>query len=274
MVAGYGRCGLLKQKKARSGRIWLILGQLDRAGRGWLAKTDVVAALTDGESELRLYSKRHLRTLLTEGDGLFWQRDEGRIWLRSEAKVLRELDAPRISNRPVRVPSELLLGRIGAFRAALYAVVHSGREGTPISRETLRDSTGASPRTQHGYEKKANVTVRGNVALGSPFNREATHEVAWRRAYLPLHDVGGVYGPAGCTYHAWRLPNSYLGPFPATGRQRNGKDLRHQGEAGNRRRRYLADARQLAKVLRGGAGRGCYWPLGGNRPGVWIPFES
>ncbi|MCB0016039.1 MAG: hypothetical protein KDE34_29185, partial [Anaerolineales bacterium] len=136
--------------------------------------------------------------------------------------------------------------------------------------------TGASPRTQQAYEKKARVHVEGNIALGPPVAAAETQDMAWQRgrAYFQLRDTGGQCGPAGCCYHAWRLPNRYLGPFPTLGRKRNRRDLRQQGDAGNRRRCYAADARQMVRMMRSREWAGCYWQLPGKRPGIWIYFGA
>jgi hypothetical protein len=159
---------------------------------------------------------------------------------------------------------------------------------TPIARKTLRDLTGASPRMQQGCEKKARVRTRGNVALGAPLGHIDPQEVAWRRgrSSFQFRDGAGAYGPAGQNYHAWRLPNSYQGPFPAIGRQRRRRgrkhqrshgnkrtdqDLRQQGDAGNRQRRYAGGARALARLLRSRPGGSFYWHLP-DRLGMWCYF--
>ncbi|MCZ7668743.1 MAG: hypothetical protein M5U34_16865 [Chloroflexi bacterium] len=66
-----------------------------------------------------------------QGEGLFWQRDKERIWLRSAGKVAANLDVRQLNGRPVAVPVKHLLGSIGEARAYLYATFHAGRQAVP-----------------------------------------------------------------------------------------------------------------------------------------------
>ena len=168
---------MLKQEQVACGRVWLLLRSLDKAGRGWLAPEEIRRVLTDETSPFYLCGERQLRKLLVQGDGLFWQRDEGHIWLVGLVRVAAALGVVSLSGKPVALLLKLLLGPIGTVRAHLYASFHSGRTQTertgsrssPISRATLTDLSGVSPRTQQSYERKANVTVKRNLPrLKSP----------------------------------------------------------------------------------------------------------
>lgn len=236
---------LLKREQVACGRVWLLLRSLDKAGRGWLAPDEVRRVLTDEASPFYLCGERQLRKLLAQGDGLFWQRDEGHIWLVGLVRVAAALGVEKLSGRPVALPLKLLLGPIGTVRAHLYASFHSGRTQTertgsrssPISRATLTDLSGVSPRTQQTYERKANVTVKRNLAVGSAVGAVCAQEQAWQhgKALFPFTDFRGRQGKAGQTYHAWQLPNNYFGPHAHTSRgrvryhNRQLADLRHKG---------------------------------------------
>jgi hypothetical protein len=135
--------------------------------------------------------------------------------------------------------------------------------GNPISRTTLTALSGACPRSQAAYERRAGVGARDNYALGErvpggaggPVG-PAEQERAWRqgRALFRLTDHHGRQGAPGATYLAWRLPNTY---GPARGHQQRPKgrqkrinrqlaDLFTKGMTGNGRgtieKRYFAGA--------------------------------
>lgn len=272
---------MLKQEKVACGRVWLLLRSLDKAGRGWLAPDEVRRALTDEASPFFLCGERQLRKLLAQGDGLFWQRDEAHIWLMRLVRVAAALGVEKLVGKPVALPLKLLLGPIGTVRAHLYASFHSGRTQTertgsrssPISRATLTDLSGVSPRTQQTYERKANVTVKRNLAVGSAVGAVCAQEQAWQhgKALFPFTDFRGRQGKAGQTYHAWQLPNNYFGPHAHTSRgrvrhhNRQLADLRQNGDAGNGQRsdmmrRYYANASDAEKGWRRCGRVPVYWP--------------
>ncbi len=263
------------------GRVWLLLRYLDGQGRGWVAPDEVRRLLTDTDSSLYLFGERQLRKLLAQGDGLFWQRDEGHIWLAGLVRVAAAVGVEKLVGKPVALPVEVLLGPIGDVRAHLYASFHSSRTKTertgsassPISRATLPDLSGVSPRTQQSYEKKAVVAVRRNLAGGLPVGAVCVQEQAWRHgmALFPFTDFRGKQGKAGQTYHAWQLPNTHFGPHAHLGRgrgrhhNRQPADPRHKGDAGNGQRvervwRYFGNGAEAGKEW-GRCGRGqVYWP--------------
>ena len=212
-------------------------------------------------------------------------------------RVAAALGVEKLAGKPVALPVKVLLGPIGDVRAHLYASFHSGRTKTertgsassPISRATLADLSGVSPRTQHSYEKKAGVNVRSNLAVGSPVGAVCAQEQAWRhgQALFPFTDFRGKQGKAGQTYHAWQLPNTYFGPHAHLGRGRGRRhnrqlaDLRRHGGVGNGQRggvvqRYYENGASAEKEW-GRCGRGpVYWPGKKARMGVvlwWVMEE-
>lgn len=241
--------GMLKNKQEAAGRVWLLLQFMDEAGRGWLHLDEVRRRLTQKNSSLYVCGRRQLRKLLARGDGLFWQRDEDRIWLRSTVKVAAGLSIHRLSGHPVALPIEVLLQGIGNVRAHFYASFHSGRsqgrshpaQSKPISRATLEKICHVSRRTQRRYEKRAAVCQQSNFAIGQANREEEMQEQAWLRgrAVFRFTDHQARLGQKGERYTAWQLPNNYIGPHQRQpkGRQkrmnRELADLFKKGMTGN-----------------------------------------
>jgi hypothetical protein len=243
--------------------------------------------LTDPASATALCTPRYLRQLLAAGEGLFWRQDkQGKVWLRGQAKVAASLGLRRLNGRAVELPLSVLFQPIGELRAHLYASFHSGRgeEAGPISRETLRDLSGVSPRSQQDYEKRARVEARPCLAVGLAATAVAVQEYAWQHgpAAFPFTDRRGRFGGPGQVHQARRLPNRYRGPHPVGGKPRRLNrqlaGLCHQGDAGNGRwrfeaagggeggQRYYPQGAAAARGWTGSGGRSwVYWPERGSR---------
>jgi hypothetical protein len=184
---------------------------------------------------LRLCGKRQLRNLLRAGQGVFWQRDKTRVWLRSLPRAAARLGVAKLRGRPVALPVSVLLGGIGGVRAHFYASYHSGRkndsgQGNPIARATLETVTGVPGRSQRAYEAQLQVDVRANYAIGERIeDHTISQEQAWAhgQALFVLTDARGYQGKRGQRYHAWQLPNSYRGPHARIGRGRQKHLNRH-----------------------------------------------
>ena len=275
-----------------AGRIWLLLRVLDEAGRGWLPSDRVREQLTRKESKTRVCGRRQLRNLLNQGQGIFWTRQHSRagsqerLWLKSPARVAAALGLERLAGRPVEIPLAVLLGGIGRVRAYFYASFHGSRQsgvdpGAPISRARLATLTHVPPRTQRFYDGAARVKRIANYAVGADYTTENIRERAWQhgRAVFKFIDHQGKQGHAGCSYVAWRLPNSYAidGQASSDKEKRNNKrpvDLVTIGAQGNDR--SLQGCPRPPKTLfhpdGGAAGqaynRDCnvdaYWPEPGN----------
>ncbi|MFO7537058.1 MAG: hypothetical protein R6X32_03245 [Chloroflexota bacterium] len=295
--------GILRREQAAAARLWYLLRHLDEEGCGWIKETEARRHFTRRNSALRLCGERHLRNLLNQGEGLFWQRQEGRIWLRSLAKVAAALGVTRLQGRPVAVPLSQFTAGIGTFRAHLYATFHSGRGSQekaagPIARETVATLSHVPPRTQRLYEAKAGVEKAANFALGQPVNPQSAQEIGWQKGRALFHftDHRGKHGRAGVTYLAWQLPNSYHGPHR---QQKNGRqkrlnqtiaDLLPIGMTGNgngqaeplslterdqRQRRYCHHGEMAARLYNRSA-RDFYWPAPGKGTsrGVWYVLRD
>ncbi|MFO7684368.1 MAG: hypothetical protein R6X34_30425 [Chloroflexota bacterium] len=224
--------GILRQEQTAAGRLWLLLRHLDEEGCGFFRVANIKTILTTPKTPMRLCGWRQLRNLLRQGEGIFWQRDEERIWLRSAAKVAYALGVNRLSGQPIAFPVKVMLAGIGTFRAHLYAAFHSGRmkhtsagyQAKPIARDTLADISGVGRSSQRTYETKAGLQVQTNIAVGQYASQENYEKHAWSQgqAVFKLTDYQGQQGKKGKTYLAWQLPNSYKGQFQhrPKGRQR------------------------------------------------------
>lgn len=259
---------LLHEKQTAAGRVWLLLRHIDSDGRGCIDESAARHALTTDDVTLRICGPRQLRNLLERGEGLFWERRDGRVWLRSTAKVAAALGVTRLTGRPVAVRVDKLTGTIGQARAQLYAAFHSGRQTDdlltgekrprgPIARSTLTELSAACPNSQRAYERRAGIRVRRGFAVGPPATSTDQHEQAWRRgrALFLYRDQRGRYGRPGRAYHAWQLPNEYTGPHESLSRGRQKRlnralgDLLLNGMTGNGERpprRFYGSAKAAA----------------------------
>ncbi|MCA9917376.1 MAG: hypothetical protein KC445_05455, partial [Anaerolineales bacterium] len=241
--------GMLREELTAPGRLWLMLRYLDSEGRGSIRIDIIKQKLTKKNSSLRLCGKRQLRSLLKDGEGVYWSRDKEYVWLRSAARVAFALGVDRLTGRPVALPTAALLAGIGTFRAHLYAAFHSGRaketphgdQAMPIARETLEYLSGVGRSSQRNYEDRIGIGVQSNFVVGELSTKEAMEKRAWSKgqALFELKDYRGQQGRKGKTYLAWQLPNSYSGQHRhrPRGRQkrinRKLKDLVMKGMPGN-----------------------------------------
>ena len=279
---------MLRQKQAAAGRVWYLLRYLDRGGRGWLPAEEVTRELTDKKAHWRICGPRQLRNLLRQGQGVFWERDKERIWLKSAAKVALALGVKRLSGRPVAMPVAALAGGMGQVRAHFYAAFHSGRApqdqgrpGRPVSRATLAKLSGVPARSQRHYEKIATVRAQANIAVGPVYTEETFRKQAWRhgRATFRFTDYQGRLGAPGRAYVAWRLPNSYHGPHEQCPRGRKKKinqqiDLVNGWAQGNDRpgRLFHPNGGQAGRAFNRDSERDRYWPDSrrrSGRPQIW-----
>lgn len=299
---------MLRQEQTAPGRLWLLLRHLDTDGRGWLRIDLAREKLTRPDAPLRICGWRQMRNLLRAGEGVFWQRDATRIWLRSTVKVALALDVARLTGRPVELPLDVLTSSIGVVRAHFYASFHSGRASErhpgskPIARETLARVTGVSRRSQRGYEEIAHVQTQTNYAIGPRLDEETEQELAWKngQALFTLKDYRGYQGRQRQRYLAWQLPNSYHAPHVTCGRgrqkhlnrqlalARQQDDLCKQRDTGNatlveegqatcQRRRYFRQGAGAARAYNRCPQETVYWPgrdCRCARPVVWYALAA
>ena len=262
---------MLREGQVAAGRIWLLLRHVDKAGRGWVDVAEARAHLCDKQSPLRVCGWRQLRKLLAAGEGIFWQREGARLWLRSACKVAAALHVVHLSGKPVALPIAILTEAMGTVRAHFYASFHSGRDGKrPIARQTLQQLGGICAHTQRDYEKRAQVKKQRNFAIGPKTGSVRAENAAWQQgsACFELTDHEGQLGKPGMSYLAWQLPNSYCGPHVQQSRggqkrlNRELADLQTQGTAGNDQnlasKRFYGDGQLAAKAFNQGK-VGIYW---------------
>jgi hypothetical protein len=210
--------GMLREGLAAPGRVWLLLRILDENGRGWLTEAEAQALFTAKRSATYLFGKRQWRNIVKMGDGVFWRRENGRLWLNSVGKTAAALGVWQLNGHPVQIPAAVLTGKIGTVRAHLYATFHSSRtdksQPKPIARETLTAQFNITPRTQRSYERTARVQSHQNYAVGKQESAENAKDAAWQHgaAAFSFIDHQGKHGRPGATYLAWQLPNHYFGP--------------------------------------------------------------
>ncbi|MDX1417265.1 MAG: hypothetical protein R3293_23865 [Candidatus Promineifilaceae bacterium] len=275
--------GMLAAKRAASGRIWLLLRAIDTSGKGWLSLKTVRQQLAGQDAPLRVCGPRHLRNLLAQGEKIFWEKRDERLWLRSVPRAAAALGVQRLDGRPVAIPRQVLLGRIGAVRAHFYAAFHSGRKkANPISRAALTRISQVSPRSQQNYERRAGVRKQRNFAVGPRLNSARAQETAWQKgpACFPWHDHQALHGSTTAVFLAWQLPNSYNGPHEQRSNGNRKKfnrqlaDLSHKGMTGNGRpaleQLYCATAK-AAVISANNSEAAVYWR--GNRPQLWHVIE-
>ncbi|MCI0393775.1 MAG: hypothetical protein L0332_24505 [Chloroflexi bacterium] len=290
---------MLRRKQAAAGRLWLLLRHLDRDGQGWLHIAAIREKLCDPQAPLRLCGWRQLRNLIRQGEGIFWQPDKERLWLKSTARVAAALGVTRLSLRPVAVPVAALVGTIGQVRAHFYATFHSGRgreqrgrraggngrgRAMPVARATLQRVSGVSRRSQQAYERRAAVKVQFNYAVGEVATPEESQARGWQhgRALFTIQDYRRRQRRQEKNYLAWQLPNSYSGvhdqqPKGAQKRlNRQLADLLTQGTTGNGRetresqQRFYANAVLAVRSYNRSPGRDVYWPAQQLRRGrLW-----
>ena len=289
--------GILRREQAAAGRLWLLLRHLDNEGRGWLRLEAAREQLTRNNSPWRVCGRRQLRNLLAQGEGIFWERSDGRLWLRSVAKTAAALDVRRLTLNPITLPVSALLQGIGQVRAHFYASFHSGRDkqdgAAPIARATLTRISHVHQRTQRIYERKTDTRARRNFAVGPQASQTAGQQMAWRHggAVFQFADPVGRHGRKGDAYLAWQLPNHYVGPHAIRPRGRMKRinqelaDLFNQGMTGNGEskvegdylpRRFYGNGRLAAQAYNRAGARDIYWKhtTGNGRYQLWYVLHK
>jgi hypothetical protein len=286
---------MLRTQQAAPGRLWLLLRRLDETGRGVFRIAGLRELFCTPESNFHVCGWRQFRNLLRQGEGVFWQRDRERLWLRSAGKTAAALGVARLTGQPVAIPRQYLLGSIGEARAYLYASFHAGRskqdasvQPKPISRETLTALSGLSAESQRAYEKRAGVRVKQNYAVGERLSAESEQERSWRqgRGVFQLHDTNGRLGKPGQRYLAWQLPNSYAAALEQRPKgcqkriNRSLADLFMKGITGNGRhtveQRYFGPAAAAARGLQRQQTTEVFWrqtEVGNGRVQLWHTLQ-
>lgn len=277
---------MLRQGVVAPGRLWLLLQHIDVMGRGWVSTAEARSRLCTPGGPLHLCGWRQLRNLLDQGEGVFWQRDNGtgaeRIWLAGTARVALRLRVSRVQMEPVALPVAHLVEGIRSVRAHFYASYHSSRvqSSRPVSRATLAALMQISPRSQRTYERVAAVQRQPNWVIGPAQAEAPAQELAWEhgQSLFTFMDRRGHYGRPGARYLAWQLPNSYQGPHPTQGRRHQKAlnqqlvDLYSKGFTGNGKQqveeersadaplsRFYDNGQAAVRALNRGLDHDAYW---------------
>ena len=278
---------MLREGAAAPGRLWLLLRHLDSEGRGSIRIAVAQEQLTRKNSPIRLCGRKQLQNLLREGEDIFWVQEDGRLWLRSAARVAAALGVARLTGRPVILPVAVLLRGMKQFKAHLYAAFHSGRKKqNPISRAAQAERTGVPERTQRHYCRVAKVKREQNIAVGQRYSQEGLQEMAWQRGggAFEFKDSQGKQGRPDGRYLAHQMPTTHTGPHEtaAFGRQRKInrklKDLVNERARGNSSekvdRLYHAHGAAAGKAYNGDPDRDAYWPMLPTKSGrIWGVIE-
>lgn len=137
-------------------RLWTLCRGLTADGCGWLDRSDVLTAL----ESIGLARSAWYRAINDPAFDVYFTHDEtsDRLFLHSLEFVCRAYDC--IPGRAVNVPLKRL-GRMQAFRAAIYAALYDDK-GRRVGRSTLADETGASASSQRRYEALEGLQTEHN----------------------------------------------------------------------------------------------------------------
>lgn len=191
-------------------RLWHLARALDEEGRGWMRRDELWASWRD----LGVTGGRQFRNVKRDGEGVFWTRNDGRLWLHGLERVSKALGVGKLSCDPVLIPATILGEGMKSWRAWLHTAFLKGRSASdnPIARETLAALTGAAPSTQLEYEeltgiveKKANYAIDGRPEKADVAAQgERLGDLGW--------DDGATFGwidEHGKKFWARRLGNTY-----------------------------------------------------------------
>ena len=234
-------------------RVWHVGRHIDAAGEGIVEVADVRKL---ARAWLGL-TRRQLRRLLVNGDGVLWQRVRDRrgrdvLRLASLQCVAVALGAEFVST-PVKVPASVL-GKLKTWRAACWAAWLEGRPGRhgPMTRAKQAAVSGLPERTQREYEQAGGVvSVQRNIAVSTmPYSPELVNYLRCDGGRPGAFRVGHNIG--------WTLPNSYSTEYERAKRgmtKRVNKvlsdGLLNYGDTGSRRQRlFWGDANNAESAIK------------------------
>ena len=263
-----------KYKRAPIGAAWYLLRAWDienQNGRGKIARGRARDLLT-GMGKWGHLSRRRLRQILRQGQGVTWDIDTDYIWLYAPWRVAKALDIGRLRSDPVWVNTSDLARGVKRARAQFYtAAFNATRDASPITRTSLQAITGVSPRTQQDYDKLTKTAVQRNIAV-TPHKWSDDHArelLSWQRgkSLFCFIDWAGKHEKKGTKWLAYGLPNSYVSAFEHAPRGRQKKhnkriDLVKRMEPGNDDsivRIYHPSGKKAAKAFDRDSEHDHYW---------------
>ena len=155
----------MRNKQDRLYRVWVLARALNPQGSSYVEIVSIQAAVK--ECSLQGLGPRTLARLLKQGDGVWWTRRKGCIYLHSLLRVCVALEVEKLRYNPMPVAYRWLK-TLKVFRAACYASPFPSGSfwSNPISRRVLEDWAGKTGRTQRNYDKALGkyIEKRENVA--------------------------------------------------------------------------------------------------------------
>lgn len=255
-------------------RLWLLLHHLSQQENtsGNVDEEATRRELTNPKSPFYIGSKRYLRRLLADGDGIFWERGRSRIWLHGIGRVCRWLEIERLSGQPVEIPVEKLCGSITEVRAWLMVAFLGGRKDQerPIARATIKKVTGVGRRTQRKYMRATRTRVVKNTAVLGPYSPHALQRAQIHLGLPAYRRKGEIH---------YRMANSYKMPAcvqqvgngrtKAINRRLDHCDSPGGGNGRQFSRWYYDDAKAACLAWERGGGREVYGRRSRRR---WVVF--
>lgn len=236
------------------GRLYLLLLALDQGGRGMVDH----AALRAADSR----TWRHTRRVLERGHGIAWDNDKkrARVIRYAPHRVMINLDGGWLRGAPVAFPVSALVDGMQAYRAYCLAAWHTSiNNPSPLTRQTIREATGACESSQRAYDKIAATQAKLNYAIDdtAPYD-ETKQDLMYKRwgGVFRFYDFNGKYTGKRGAYSAWRMPNSYQASLATLPKGRQKKHNRQinlviNGTRGNSRkvvRIYHLDGSEAGKA--------------------------
>lgn len=156
----------LRDNQDRLYRVWVLARSLDPQGSSRVEVTVLQAAIE--EHGLKGLSPGTLRRLLKRGEGTWWERGGGCLWLHSLYRICEALHVEKLSHSPANIPWPWIKS-LKVFRSACYASMFPSGSfwSNPISRKALEKLTGKTGRTQRNYDKALGeyIEKQDNVAM-------------------------------------------------------------------------------------------------------------
>jgi hypothetical protein len=186
-------------------RAWLYLrannpdgsGRVDRETISKIWKQAGIAA-----------SDRHIRRLIEQGQGFFWNTSKfqsSRLYLAGIERVASRLITGQTTDKPGGKNPDMLIdltGDISQSIARVYAAWiarKSGKNGVTISRARLQDLWNVEVKSLLRWEKLAGIEKQSNYAQSN----DTSIDKVPAHARLCLHRDNSYFA-------SWRLPNTYL----------------------------------------------------------------
>jgi len=258
---------LQKDGQATLALYWLLIKLLDiisnGKSNGWATKE----GFKDSVTANGMLNRRSANAIIRKLDGVFIDIDEenGRLYHRSPEKVALHFGYGKASGLPVFIPFSRLTSGVQMFKATIHEALFSGRpsgsRGGNLSRQTIQDITGASPKSQRTYEALTGIIATPCYAFLATSDEQ---DAAWEAnqaafVFTDHHNIQG--GGKGKKYTARTLPNTFetsksspLKRASKSGTKRFNARVRRTDneEVGNGQKRktrvYFKDAKSAAKA--------------------------